>query len=187
MSTCSEKEEELRPSSKDPHDSLRGRQSKLRKSPVWLGALHRDKSNGCWNLPADLLNSFKRHSSTGNTVQYSRHVTTQGGVVMETALKAPWQSQGIIKASDGRTASRVVSMETIKHTFSQAQQLFWINDSLYRFKNIVNGSSIASFVRQCLVKRAVRDPVLLHAGPGALSKVGSPPLNSPPRTSTYKR
>lgn len=66
---------------------------------------------------------------------------------METALKAPWQSQGIIKASGHRTASRVVSLETIKHTFSQAQQLFGINDSLHRFKNIVNGASIASFVR----------------------------------------
>lgn len=59
----------------------------------------------------------------GNTVQDSGHVTTQGGVVMETAGKAPWQSLCIIKASDGRTASRVVSLETIKHTFSQAQQL----------------------------------------------------------------
>lgn len=43
---------------------------------------------------------------------------------METALKAAWQSQCIIKASDHRTASRVVSTETIKHTFSQAQHLF---------------------------------------------------------------
>lgn len=95
-----------------------------------------------------------------NIGQDSGPITTQGGVVVETVPKAPRQSQGIIEASDYRTASRVVSMETIKHTFSQAQQLLGINDSLYRFKNIVNGASIASFVRQCLIKRAVRDLVL---------------------------
>lgn len=34
----------------------------------------------------------------GNTVQDGGRVTTQGGVVIETALKAPWQSQCIIRA-----------------------------------------------------------------------------------------
>lgn len=60
----------------------------------------------------------------GNTVQDGSGVTTQGGIIMEIVLKAPWQSQCIIKASDHTTASRVVSMETNKHTCSQAQQLF---------------------------------------------------------------
>lgn len=122
--------------------------------------LHKDKLNRGSNLPEKIFSTLKRNSCMRNIGQDSGPITTQGGVVVETVPKAPRQSQGIIEASDYRTASRVVSMETIKHTFSQAQQLLGINDSLYRFKNIVNGASIASFVRQCLIKRAVRDLVL---------------------------
>lgn len=81
---------------------------------------------------------------------------------METALQAPWQSQCIIKASDPRTARRWSPWRPT-NTFPQAQQLFRINDSLHRFNNIMNGTSMASFVRQCLIKCPVREPVLLQA------------------------
>lgn len=40
----------------------------------------------------------------GNTVQDFGPFTTQGCVVMGTALQAPWQPWCIIKASDHRTA-----------------------------------------------------------------------------------
>lgn len=34
----------------------------------------------------------------GNTVEDGGRVTTQGGVVIERTVKAPWQSQRVIKA-----------------------------------------------------------------------------------------
>lgn len=56
---------------------------------------------------------------------------------METALKAPRRCQRIIKTREWSQSSQLgVSMETSKNTFSNAQWLFWLNDSLCKFKTL---------------------------------------------------
>lgn len=59
----------------------------------------------------------------------------QGDVLMEIALKTPRRCQRIIKTRQWSQSSQLgVSMETSKNTFSNAQWLFWNNDSLYKFR-----------------------------------------------------
>lgn len=53
----------------------------------------------------------------GNTVQDGGCVTTQGNVVTETALKAPWQSQCIIKAPSPNRQQGGLHGNQHTHTF----------------------------------------------------------------------